>query len=114
MIPGLAVTAFVGDCDIFVGYSNRVVEVGLDFSAGPLGKFDGELSAKGIMDGVDWFDDERIIRSSIFWVLPQTLHCKICNVSGIGLRFMSESSPHSGSVVRTAEEFPNVTRGTGE
>jgi len=114
MIPRLAVATFVWDCDGFVGYSDGVVEVGFDFSTGPFGKLDGELPAKCIVDGVDGFDDERIIRSSIFWVLPQTLHCKICNVSGIGLRFMSESSPHSGSVVRTAEEFPNVTGGAGK
>ena len=57
VIPRLAVTAFVWDVDDVVGYLDGVVEVGFDFSTGPFGDGEVELTAKGVVDGVDWLDD---------------------------------------------------------
>lgn len=57
VIPRLTVTAFIRDYDCVVGDSDGIVEVGFDFSAGPLGEFYWELSAKGVVDGVDGFDN---------------------------------------------------------
>lgn len=57
VIPRLTITAFIGDYDCVVGYADGIVEIGFDFGTGPLGEFDWELSAKGVVDGVDGFDD---------------------------------------------------------
>lgn len=57
VIPRLAVAAFVWDCDVFVSYSYGVGEIGFDFGTSPFGEFGRELSAKGVVDGMDGFDD---------------------------------------------------------
>ena len=57
VIPRLTITAFIGDYDCVVGNSDGVVEIGFDFGASPFGEFYWELSAKGVVNGVDGFDD---------------------------------------------------------
>lgn len=114
VIPRLAVAAFVWDGDVFVSYSDWIGEIGFNFGAGPLGEFNGELSAKGVVNGVDGFDDKGVIGSAVFRVLPEALHGEVGDVGGIGLGFVRQSCSYSRAIVRTAKEFSNVTGGAGK
>jgi hypothetical protein len=67
------------------------------------------LADQGVVDDVEWFDDERTVRAVVFWISPQTHEGFVCDVGGVHLGFVGES--FTQDVVGTTEEVSDVARG---
>ena len=114
MIPGWSVSAFEGDGDDGVTDSDGVGEVLFNFFRSPISFVNGELSAEGIVDGVERLDDKRAIMCSIVLVHPEILHCKVGGISCVDLGFLSVSESVGSRVSGSSEEGSCVTGGGRE